>query len=205
MTYLLFVQPTFPRDHYPTVPISSTCPRTGLRQSRDSGNSPGCTSLISATTGSPRSIMVSRTSPRRCIRMVEFLTWVWFAGLSNCTLIRELFLAGNRISHMKGLHRLLKLTVLDLSCNKIATTKALDQLVANYNSLEALNLLANPVMSNTGEVLLTKAISGVLPRLAFLNKQPIKKEDRRRMEVGRGDGSKQGSKTKHQQSISTRK
>lgn len=81
----------------------------------------------------------------------------------------------------------------------------MDQLVANYNSLEALNLLANPVTSNTGEVLLTKAISGVLPRLAYLNKQPIKKEDRRRMEVGRGDGSKQGSKTKHQRSISTRK
>ncbi|KAJ8479397.1 hypothetical protein OPV22_023124 [Ensete ventricosum] len=60
-------------------------------------------------------------------------------------------------------------------------------------------------MSNTGEVLLTKAISGVLPRLAYLNKQPIKKDDRRRREVGSGYGCKGGSKTKHQQSIYTRK
>ncbi|URE42095.1 leucine rich repeat domain containing protein [Musa troglodytarum] len=97
-------------------------------------------------------------------------------GLSNCTLIRELYPAGNGISPVKGLHRLLKLTVLDLSCNEIATTKAVDQLVANYDSLEALNPLANPVMSNTGGVLLTKVISGVLPRLAYLNKQPIKKD-----------------------------
>ncbi|KAG9132764.1 hypothetical protein Leryth_014038 [Lithospermum erythrorhizon] len=44
-------------------------------------------------------------------------------SLSNCILIKELYLAGNKISEVEGLHRLLKLTILDLSFNKIITTK----------------------------------------------------------------------------------
>lgn len=96
------------------------------------------------------------------------------SGLSNCTLIKELYLAGNKISDVEGLHRLLKLTVLDLSFNKITTTKALGQLVANYNSLLALNLLGNPIQRNIGDDQLRKAVSGLLPRLAYLNKQPVK-------------------------------
>lgn len=95
-------------------------------------------------------------------------------GLSNCTLIKELYLAGNKISDVEGLHRLLKLTVLDLSFNKITTAKAIGQLVANYNSLLALNLLGNPIQSNINDDQLRKAISGLLPKLAYLNKQPIK-------------------------------
>ncbi|KAL5992449.1 hypothetical protein ACLOJK_013367 [Asimina triloba] len=95
-------------------------------------------------------------------------------GLSSCTLIKELYLAGNKISDMEGLHRLLKLIVLDLSFNKITTTKALGQLVANYNSLQALNLVGNPIQSNIGEDQVRKAVSGLLPQLAYLNKQPIK-------------------------------
>ncbi|EHA8590902.1 Dynein assembly factor 1, axonemal [Cocos nucifera] len=95
-------------------------------------------------------------------------------GLSNCTLIKELYLAGNKISDVEGLHRLLKLTVLDLSFNKITTAKALGQLVANYNSLLALNLLGNPIQRNIGDDQLRKAVSGLLPQLAYLNKQPIK-------------------------------
>lgn len=97
-----------------------------------------------------------------------------FAGLSNCTLIKELYIAGNKISGVEGLHRLLKLTVLDLSFNKITTAKALGQLVANYNSLLALNLLGNPIQSNIGDDQLRKAVCGLLPHLAYLNKQPIK-------------------------------
>ena len=96
------------------------------------------------------------------------------SGLSNCTLIKELYLAGNKISDVEGLHRLLKLTVLDLSFNKITTTKALGQLVANYNSLLALNLLGNPIQSNISEDQIRKAVGSLLPRLAYLNKQPIK-------------------------------
>lgn len=69
---------------------------------------------------------------------------------------------------------MLKLTVLDLSFNKITTTKALGQLVANYNSLLALNLLGNPIQSNIGDDQLRKAVSGLLPLLTYLNKQPIK-------------------------------
>ncbi|ERN14665.1 hypothetical protein AMTR_s00038p00209110 [Amborella trichopoda] len=95
-------------------------------------------------------------------------------GLSNCTLIKELYLAGNKISDVEGLHRLLKLTVLDLSFNKITTAKALGQLVANYNSLQALNLLGNPIQANMGEESLRRAVSNLLPQLTFLNKQAIK-------------------------------
>uniref|UniRef100_A0A1D1XS88 Dynein assembly factor 1, axonemal n=1 Tax=Anthurium amnicola TaxID=1678845 RepID=A0A1D1XS88_9ARAE len=95
-------------------------------------------------------------------------------GLSNCTLIKELYLAGNKISNVEGLHRLLKLSVLDLSFNKITTAKALGQLVANYNSLLALNLLGNPIQSNIGDDHLRKAVSGLLPQLTYLNKQPVK-------------------------------
>lgn len=95
-------------------------------------------------------------------------------GLSNCTLIKELYLAGNKISDVEGLHRLLKLTVLDLSFNKITTTKALGQLVANYNSLQALNLLGNPIQNNISEEQLRKAVCSLLPKLVYLNKQPIK-------------------------------
>ncbi|XP_021900611.1 uncharacterized protein LOC110816646 isoform X2 [Carica papaya] len=95
-------------------------------------------------------------------------------GLSNCTLIKELYLAGNKISDVEGLHRLLKLTVLDLSFNKITTTKALGQLVANYNSLLALNLLGNPIQSNISDDQLRKAVCSLLSKLVYLNKQPIK-------------------------------
>ncbi|KAL7245654.1 hypothetical protein ACSBR2_000896 [Camellia fascicularis] len=94
-------------------------------------------------------------------------------GLSNCTLIKELYLAGNKISEVEGLHRFLKLTVLDLSFNKLTTTKALGQLVANYNSLLALNLLGNPIQSNINDEQLRKSVCGLLPKLAYLNKQPI--------------------------------
>lgn len=96
------------------------------------------------------------------------------SGLSSCTIVKELYLAENKISDVEGLHRLFKLTVLDLSFNKITTTKALGQLVANYNSLQALNLLGNAIQRNIGDEQLNKAVSGLLPKLVYLNKQPIK-------------------------------
>ena len=95
------------------------------------------------------------------------------SGLSNSSLIKELYLAGNKISEVDGLHRLLKLTVLDLSFNKITTAKALGQLVANYHSLQALNLLGNPVQSNISDDQLRKAVIGLLPKLVYLNRQPL--------------------------------
>ncbi|XP_076907807.1 uncharacterized protein LOC143564405 [Bidens hawaiensis] len=96
-------------------------------------------------------------------------------GLSKCTLIKELYLylAGNKISNVEGLHRLLKLTILDLSFNRITTSKALGQLVANYNSLQALNLLGNPIQTNLNEDQIRKTLCGLLPKLAYLNKQPV--------------------------------
>ncbi|GAU49531.1 hypothetical protein TSUD_243760 [Trifolium subterraneum] len=94
--------------------------------------------------------------------------------LSSCTLIRELYLAGNKINDIEGLHRLFKLTVLDLSFNKITTTKVLGQLVANYNSLLVLNLLGNAIQRSVGDEQLNKRVSGLLPKLVYLNNQPIK-------------------------------
>lgn len=103
------------------------------------------------------------------------------SGLSNCRVIKELYLGGNKISDAEGLHRLLKLTVLDLSFNKITTTKALGQLVANYNTLQALNLVGNPIQSNVSEEQLRRAVCGLLPKLAYLNKQSIKPQRAREM------------------------
>ncbi|CAD6209938.1 unnamed protein product [Miscanthus lutarioriparius] len=104
-------------------------------------------------------------------------------GLSSCTAIRELYLAGNKISDVEGLHRLLKLAVLDVSFNKITTAKSLGQLVANYGSLRAINLLGNPVQANTGDDTLRKAVSGLLPRIEYLNKQAVKPQ--RALEVAK--------------------
>ncbi|TVU30855.1 hypothetical protein EJB05_22501 [Eragrostis curvula] len=155
-------------------------------------------------------------------------------GLSNCTAIRELYLAGNKISDVEGLHRLLKLAVLDLSFNKITTAKALGQLVANYHSLQALNLVGNPVQANVGDDALRRAVTGLLPSLAYLNKQPVKpqrsarevatdsvaraalggggggrsqrRRASRRLGSGSGDGSARSrSKSRHHGSGSTRK
>ncbi|XP_022936603.1 uncharacterized protein LOC111443155 isoform X4 [Cucurbita moschata] len=106
-------------------------------------------------------------------------------GLSNCAIIKELYLAGNKISDVDGLHRLLKLTVLDLSFNKISTNKALAQLVANYNSLQALNLLGNPIQSNVSDDQLRKAVVGLLPSLVYLNKQAIKAQRAREVATDR--------------------
>lgn len=84
-------------------------------------------------------------------------------GLYNCTLIKELYLSGNKIGDVEGLHRLLKLTILDLSFNKITMTKALGQLVANFHSRLVLNLLR-------------KAVSSLLPQLAYLNKLQLNRQ-----------------------------
>lgn len=123
-------------------------------------------------------------------------------GLSNCALLKELYLAGNKISDVEGLHRLLKLAVLDLSFNKITTAKALGQLVANYSSLLALNLLGNPIQSNLGDDQLKKAVCGLLPKLAFLNKQPINQQKARQVatdiivKASSGSGSSRSGRRK---------
>ncbi|KAK8968861.1 hypothetical protein KSP40_PGU021666 [Platanthera guangdongensis] len=104
-------------------------------------------------------------------------------GLSNCTIIKELYLAGNKIGEVEGLHRLLKLTVLDLSFNRIATAKSLGQLVANYKSLLALNLIGNPIQSCIGEEQVKKTVLGLLPHMAYLNRQQIKQQHRVREAV----------------------
>lgn len=75
---------------------------------------------------------------------------------------------------MEGLHRLLKLNVLDLRFNKISTAKCLGQLAANYNSLQAISLEGNPAQKNVGDEQLKKYLQGLLPHLAYFNRQPIK-------------------------------
>ncbi|XP_024962599.1 uncharacterized protein LOC112502830 isoform X2 [Cynara cardunculus var. scolymus] len=121
-------------------------------------------------------------------------------GLSNCTLIKELYLAGNKISNVEGLHRLLKLIILDLSFNKITTTKALGQLVANYNSMQALNLLGNPIQTNISDDQIRKTLCSLLPKLAYLNKQAVNPQKARevakeavtRAALGSGSGNSNG-------------
>ncbi|KAI4389803.1 hypothetical protein MLD38_001986 [Melastoma candidum] len=44
--------------------------------------------------------------------------------------------------------------------------------------MQALSLLGNPIMGNMGEEQLRKAVYGLLPKLAYLNKQPIKQQQR---------------------------
>jgi hypothetical protein len=95
-------------------------------------------------------------------------------GLANCTSLRELHLAGNKLSEVEGLHRLLKLSFIDLSFNKLASGKSIGQLAANYNSLQAINLLGNPLHSNLGEEPLRKLIIGIAPHVVYLNKQAMK-------------------------------
>lgn len=83
-------------------------------------------------------------------------------------------MAGNKISEVEGLHRLLKLNVLDLRFNKISTTKCLGQLAANYNSLQAISLEGNPAQKNVGDEQLKKYLQGLLPHLTYFNRLPIK-------------------------------
>lgn len=117
--------------------------------------------------------------------------------MSNCTLVKELYLAGNKISIVDGLHRLLKLTVLDLSFNKITTAKALGQLVANYNSLIAVNLLGNPIQSNISDDLLRKTLCSLLPKLALLNKEPINTQKARELRVDANAKAALGSNSRN--------
>ncbi|XP_022135596.1 uncharacterized protein LOC111007516 isoform X2 [Momordica charantia] len=95
-------------------------------------------------------------------------------GLASCSSLKELYLAGNKISEVEGLHRLLKLTILDLRSNKISTTKSLGQLAANYNSLQAISLEGNPAQKNVGDDQLKKQMQGLLPHLAYYNRQATK-------------------------------
>ncbi|KAK1422884.1 hypothetical protein QVD17_18173 [Tagetes erecta] len=95
-------------------------------------------------------------------------------GLASCSSLKELYLAGNKISEVEGLHRLLKLNVLDLRFNKLSTTKSLGQLASNYNSLQAISLEGNPAQKNIGNEQLKKFLIGLLPNIAYFNRQSIK-------------------------------
>ncbi|KAF8409395.1 hypothetical protein HHK36_005470 [Tetracentron sinense] len=95
-------------------------------------------------------------------------------GLAYCSSLKELYLAGNKINEVEGLHRLLKLNVLDLRFNKISTAKCLGQLAANYSSLQAISLEGNPAQRNVGDEQLKKHLQGLVPHLAYFNRQPIK-------------------------------
>lgn len=96
------------------------------------------------------------------------------SGLASCSSLKELYLAGNKISEIEGLHRLLKLTVLDLRFNKFSTTKSLGLLAANYSSLQAISLEGNPAQKNVGDEQLRKYLLGLLPHLVYYNRQGAK-------------------------------
>lgn len=63
---------------------------------------------------------------------------------------------------------------MDLRANKISTAKCLGQLAANYNSLQAVSLEGNPAQKNVGDDQLKKYLQGLLPHLAYYNRQLIK-------------------------------
>ena len=69
-------------------------------------------------------------------------------------------MGSNKIAEVEGLHRLLKLCVLDLSHNKITSTKSLSQLAANYGSLRSLNLMGNPIHINLGDDAFKRYVTG---------------------------------------------
>lgn len=98
----------------------------------------------------------------------------YLLGLASCSSLKELYLAGNKISEVEGLHRLLKLNVLDFRFNKISTTKGLGQLAANYNSLQAISIEGNPAQKNVGDEQLKKHLLGLLPQLVYYNRRSIK-------------------------------
>lgn len=121
--------------------------------------------------------LIHRTSYRNNMLMPLLLTSNLFLickGLASCPSLKELYLAGNKISEVEGLHRLLKLSILDLRFNKISTAKCLGQLAANYNSLQAINLDGNPAQKNVGDEQMKKYLQGLLPHLVYYNRQPIK-------------------------------
>ena len=78
--------------------------------------------------------------------------------------MKELYLAGK----IDCRHRLLKLKVLHSCHNKIS------QLVANYNYLEAINLLDKPAQKNVGDQHLKMYLLGLLLNLAVYNKQSVR-------------------------------
>ncbi|KAL6003608.1 hypothetical protein ACLOJK_023841 [Asimina triloba] len=89
-------------------------------------------------------------------------------------LLVPLYLAGNKIGEVEGLHRLLKLNVLDLHFNKISIAKSLGQLAANYSSLRIINLEGNPAQRNIGDNQSKKYLLSLLPHLVYFNRQTIK-------------------------------
>ncbi|XP_040380345.1 uncharacterized protein LOC102715116 [Oryza brachyantha] len=93
-------------------------------------------------------------------------------GLSSCPFLKELYIGGNSISEVEGLHRL-KLKVLDLHSNKLASSKCLDQL-ANCGTLQSITLDGNPAEKNIGDEPLKRHVLGLLPRLVFYNKQAVR-------------------------------
>ena len=107
------------------------------------------------------------------VHIIEILN-ICLVGLSNCTHLKELYLGGNKICEIEGLHKLVKLHVLDLHSNKLASTKSISQLAANWGSLTVLNLLGNPIFSNISEDHLRKLLRTLTPHLLYLNKRPIR-------------------------------
>ncbi|KAJ6953048.1 hypothetical protein NC652_004895 [Populus alba x Populus x berolinensis] len=132
-----------PQDHCQRAYTHSTYRETRSTALKDLENLPDCGYSISVT--------------------IAFLELD--KGCPNCTIIKELYLAGNKTSDAEGLHRLLKLTVLDLSFNKITTTKALGQLVANYKltasseSVWAIQFRATSVMTSFARQFVASSLS----------------------------------------------
>ncbi|KAF0927092.1 hypothetical protein E2562_029850 [Oryza meyeriana var. granulata] len=98
------------------------------------------------------------------------------AGLSSCPFLKELYIGGNKISEVEGLHRL-KLKVLDLHSNKLSSSKCLDQL-ANCSTLQSIVLEGNPAQKHVGDEQLKRHVLSLLPHLVYYNKQAVRSSRR---------------------------
>uniref|UniRef100_A0A0E0HGH6 Uncharacterized protein n=1 Tax=Oryza nivara TaxID=4536 RepID=A0A0E0HGH6_ORYNI len=108
-------------------------------------------------------------------------------GLASCPFLKELYIGGNKISEVEGLHRL-KLKVLDLHGNSLSSSKCLDQL-ANCGTLQSITLEGNPAQRNVGDEQLKRHVLRLLPHLVCYNKQAVRS---RRCSKPQGGGGRHG-------------
>ncbi|KAH0969064.1 hypothetical protein GBA52_029065 [Prunus armeniaca] len=95
--------------------------------------------------------------------------------------LHMLNLSKNNISTIEGLRELTRLSVLDLSYNRIlrighglASCSSLKELYLAGNKISEVELGRNPTQKNVGDDQLKKYLQGLLPHITYYNRQQIK-------------------------------